>query len=120
MRGFADDLTEFLIERAGNTLRCVARFAETEYVLVYVRDDIEERPLESRVREVHSNVHRGGVRGNTALRAELGPVQASLQLRDEAVILYFPGDDGQGVLVSLEPVAASQLQMFVEECLQLM
>lgn len=120
MQSFADDLTDYLRDRAGETLRCVVLFSAEGYDVVYVRDDVDDRSFRDRIEEVHANVTGSGERRESAQYRELGQVRATLVLRQGAAILYFPGADDQGVLVSLEPEAAQQLHLFVSECLDLL
>ena len=113
----ANRLSTYLERRAGDTLRAVIRYSKSEYSLTYLRDDIPEPKFLPRMEEVLLNITKGGPNRNQALTEEFGPLEASVHVREQGVILHFPVEQDKGVLVSLESGAARQLSTFIRECM---
>ena len=113
----ADRLSTYIKSRAGDNLRAVIRYSKSEYSLAYLRHDISEPNFLRRMEEVLLNITKSGPNRNQALTEELGPLEASVHVREKGVILHFPIERENGVVISLEPGAARQLSTFIRECM---
>lgn len=113
----ADELSIYLKHRAGENLRTVVRYTETEFSLAYLRDDISEPRFLQRMEEVLLNISKGGPNRNENLAEQFGPLRASVHVREGGVFLHFPVAQDEGIIVSLEPGAAQQLSSFIRECM---
>ena len=113
----ADRLRTYLEGRARENLRAVVRYTENDYSLAYLRDDISQPRFLRRMEEVLLNITKSGPNRNQALTEEFGLLEASVHVREKGVILHFPIERDEGVVVSLEPGAARQLSTFIRECM---
>ena len=112
-----DRLSTYLERRAGDSLRSVIRYSDSEFSIAYLREDISKPNFLQRMEEVLLNITGGGSNRNQALTTEFGPLEASVHVREKGVILHFPVEQEKGVFVSLEPGAARQLSTFIRECM---
>ena len=118
VRRQADRLSTYIEGRARENLRAVVRYSNNEYSLTYLRDDISESKFLQRMEEVLVNITKGGPNRGKALTEEFGPLEASVHVREQGVILHFPIEQGTGIIVSLEPGAARQLSTFIRDCME--
>jgi hypothetical protein len=112
------ELTVFVERRAGEYLRAVGEYDSIETDLHYIRDDLDETEIVERLEHIHDHITWSWSPQNDALDAELGPKTASVQIRREAVIIHFPISGDRGVLIGLEPGAATDLTTFIGNCLE--
>lgn len=110
-----DEFLELLERRAGRSLRVVSWYDETDHGIWYVREDLDRAIVEDRMAFLSERLVDGGPVLEPSLEA-LGPEQAMVQIREQAVILRFPMGDRQGIVVSLDIEAARNLHSFVVEC----
>lgn len=118
MHDSAASLVRFVHGRAGKGLRVVGTYEDDEYDVEYLRRDLDE----DRVRETLAEVHRNlttGAHDESLLRDRLGPEAASVQLRASGVVLHLH-DDHRGAIISMERDVARNLDMFAQECLEVL
>ncbi|MFB6154691.1 MAG: hypothetical protein ABEJ22_02275 [Haloferacaceae archaeon] len=112
------ELVSFLDRRAGDGLRVVAEYDDSGFSLVYVRDDIEREEVSAVAEEVYRNLwHSGGE--HSLVDDRLGRLTASVQLRERAVTIALRREDG-GVFVSMERSVARNLDLFTQQCLEVL
>ncbi|NHX35149.1 MULTISPECIES: hypothetical protein [Halolamina] len=111
-----EQLVSYLERRAGSYLRTVAVYDEESWEIVYLRDDLDRRSARQQTEKIYGGVKTG--LGPSGLSDEIGERYATLQVRDDAVLLNMPWNGSEGAFVDLEPGAASQLTGFIDECLK--
>lgn len=83
--------------------------------VLYLRDDIRETRLTSQIDRM-----LGRLRPEASSREErsfpFGELNATVRLFDEAILLHFPVGNDRGIVVSLEPETACDLNTFIGEC----
>lgn len=112
----ATQLTAFLRQRAEEHLRGVAFYDPEGYDLLYVRDDIKGYRLKS---EVDAMITRLQQESSTTEEAAFpfGDLDATVRCFEEAIVMHLPQSEENGILVTMEPEAADQLNTFIGECL---
>jgi hypothetical protein len=112
-----EELLEYLEQRAGESLRAVGRYQREECDLQYLRDDLSRTATRERLDALRANITWSwNPPEDTSLEA-LGTKQATLQVREQTVILHLLLGDQQGILIGLEPEAARDLTSFITDCL---
>lgn len=111
------DLTGFLEKRAGELLRGIARYEGNSSDVLYLRDDVKRQRMRSEIDRILNRV-----RAESSPKEErsfpFGDLHATVRAFDDATILHFPTGVDRGVVVSLEPGAAQDLNTFVGKCLE--
>lgn len=110
-------LVDFLQDRAGNYLRAVGWYEKKTVELGYLRRDLSRDVMQQRLEEVHEHITWSWNPPESATIQGLGAKRASLQVREQAVILHLPINTEKGVVVGLEPEAAGHLTTFIGDCL---
>lgn len=113
----ARSLVSFVERRAGDTLRAIAEYDNTEFELLYRRDDLPRSEITTRVETIHENITWAWNPSDDDVIAELGEKRATVQVRKDAVIIHLLEDVHQGYLIGLDPDAARNLTTFLGECL---
>lgn len=111
-----EQLVSYLERRAGSYLRAVAVYDEESWEITYLRNDLDRQSARQQTEKIHGGVKTG--LGPSGLTDEIGERYATLQVRDDAVLLNMPWNESEGAFVALEPGAASQLTGFLDECLK--
>jgi hypothetical protein len=111
-----DELVDYVKDRAGGTLRVVNWYTEDDYGTLYIREDLDPEEVEKRVRAVSDRLTTVPTSETNEPLDALGDKKATVQVRENVVILHFPTDKEEGILVSLEDDAARDLHRFVKEC----
>jgi hypothetical protein len=114
----ASELVSVVKRQAGSHLRAIAEFDGIQSTLHFVRDDIDEAQIETRLELFHDINTWSWSPSEDKLAEELGPKRASLQLRQQAVIIHLPTGTDQGILIGLEPEAATDLTAFLKQCVE--
>ncbi|MFD1588528.1 hypothetical protein ACFR9U_16240 [Halorientalis brevis] len=112
------ELVSFVKQEAGNYARAVGKFEGIESELQYCRDDLNPATVTNRFELIHDNISWSWSPPEDELDEQLGQKRASLQVRENAVILHLPTGHDEGVLIALEPEAASNLTTFIGTCLE--
>ena len=113
----ANSLVPFVEQRAGESLRAIAEYGKTDVDLIYYRDDLPKTEVSKRVNTIHNNITWAWNPGDDEIVSELGVKRATLQVREEAVIIHLLEEVNHGYLIGLEPDAARDLTTFLGECL---
>lgn len=111
------NLSEFLEERTGGLLRGIARYNGTTSDVLHLREDVKQQRMRS---EIDRILYR--VRPEAFPKEEqsfpFGDLYATVRVFEEAILLHFPTDIDQGIVVSLEPDVATELNTFIGKCLE--
>lgn len=111
-----EELVSYLERRAGSYLREVAVYDENAWEITYLREDLDKQMARERTEAIYGGIKAG--LGPQGLEDQIGERYATLQVRDEAVLLNLPWNSSEGAFVGLEPDAATQLTGFLDECLK--
>lgn len=111
-----DEFVEFLEDQAGSSLRVVTWYAEDDFGGLYLRSDLDREAVVERVRHLSERLMRADAPIEGSPLEELGEEEATVQVREHAVILRFPLDGTEGLIVSLDVDAARDLHGFVLDC----
>jgi hypothetical protein len=112
-----DSLVTYVEQQAGEYLRTVALYDDSGFEILYRRDDLGEARVTNRVQMVYDNITWDWNPDDDGLSTELGATQATLQVRNEAIIIQLVTGDTEGYLISLAPGAARNLTTFLKKCL---
>lgn len=116
-RETSNRLVEFARDQIGNALRTVIVLYETDYEVIYLREDLDDSYTPTRFESAADSfrVDLGHhVDGDTII----GTKQAVIHQHDDAFVFQFPHPGCHSVLMSVEPEVGSQLRSFVAECKQ--
>jgi hypothetical protein len=111
----AAELLAYLDDRAGDYHRGTVRYNAEETKILYLRDDLKKSRLSSEVDRMLRRL-RPEATSKEKQAFPFGDLHATARLFDEAIILHFPTGTNRGVVVSLEPETARQLNTFIGEC----
>jgi hypothetical protein len=112
------ELIDYLESRAGDSLRAVGRYSGETCSLEYVRDDLPREKIRDRLETIQTNLTWSWNPPEGSALEELGPKSASLQVREAAVVLHLPVEERKGIIIGLEPGAASDLTSFITDCMR--
>lgn len=108
-------LIKYLEERAGEYHRGTVRYEGDDTNVLYLRDDLQEKRLTSEIDRMLSRL-----RPESAPKEErsfpFGELRATVRLFEQAILLHFPTGNDRGIVVSLEPETARDLNTFIGEC----
>lgn len=107
-------LLSLIEDRAGGATRGVGHYTVDGMRQLYTRADLRTDQFLERAETIMTEA-----RGREPLmgdEGELGRRLAGLELYEEAVLIHFIEEEGQGLVVSVEPVVAQRLADFVAEC----
>lgn len=111
----ARELTTFLKNRVGKTLRAVAFYSNDMMCVLYLRDDIDPDRVRRAVGPGLELLRQESrLEGGGSLPFE--NLNATVHLFEEGVLLHFPQDEDHGTVVTLDSGVARQLNGFVKEC----
>lgn len=110
-------LVPFVEQEAGPSLRAIAEYEQTEVELLYRRDDLPRDEITARVDTIHESIRWAWNPDESDVVRELGAKRATIQVRENAVIVHLPASDDHGYLIGLEPDAARNLTTSIGECL---
>lgn len=113
----ADSLTPYLKKEAGEYLRGVVSYEDTEYEIRYIRDDLRTQRLKSEVDRMIDRLRQGSRPGER--RAfPFGEVNGIVRSFEEATVMHSSKTQGCGTVVTLDPEFARQLNTFIGSCLE--
>lgn len=120
MNGFGDQgLVTFLKRSAGEQLRCVARYDDETYQMLYARDDVSGGYRQAEFQEVVDDLRSvEEMEENHTSRLKAGNHHVTMRLYDRAAILHFGQGETFGTVVSLDASAAEDFAGFVGACLK--
>lgn len=111
-------LVKFVRKEAGKSLRAVVEYDHTDIEVLHHREGLTEETVVRRTRSIYDQVVQVSGSQEDALTDELGRKRATLQVREEVVIIHLLESQLQGHIISLEPDAARDLTTFLAECLK--
>lgn len=110
-----DRLIDYLERRASEYHRGTVRYDGNGTDVLYLREDIQETRLSSQIDRMLRRL-----RPETSSKEErafpFGDLHATVRIFDEAILLHFPTGQDRGIVVSLEPETARDLNTFIGEC----
>jgi hypothetical protein len=120
MAGFTDEgLVTFLKQNAGEQLRCVARYDDEAYEMLYAREDISGGYEVDEFGEVVNDLRSvEEMEQKHTSRLKAGNHHVTMRLYDRAAILHFGQGETFGTVVSLDSDAAEDFAGFVGACLK--
>lgn len=100
---------------AGDALRSVAEYREADYELYFVRDDLDLEVID--VDEIHQNLVLDGM-GREYLEDlfDVGDLQCTMHLFDEAQMFHFAFPHNSGLFVSVGADGDVPVRDLVEGC----
>lgn len=110
-------LVSYVRQQAGESLRAVAVYDDSGFEMLHRREDLAEHVVTGRVQMVYGNITWDWNPDDDDLSEELGATQATLQVREEAIIIQLVTSETGGYLISLAPGAARNLTTFLKNCL---
>ena len=112
-----EPLVEYLQDRVSEFLRGVVRYDAQSTDTLYLRDDMRDVRLQSQIDRM---LDRLRPESHTAEERAFpfGDLHVTVRRFEDAIIMHFPRGSNRGVVVSLEPEAASNLNTFTTECLR--
>lgn len=109
-------LATYLQDRIGDLLRGVAHYQDSDFEVVYLRDDIRVERHRDEVAQMLSRITQEGT-VDEEQAFPFGHLHATLRIFDAAIFLHFPIENQTGVVVACEPDVARSLNSFVGDCL---
>jgi len=100
---------------AGDSLRSVAEYRESEYALYFVREDIDQKNLN--VDKIHQNLVLDGI--SREFLEELfvaGDLQCTMHQFDDALMFHFAFPENAGLFVSVDADGTVALRELVDVC----
>lgn len=113
----ADPLIDYLERRAGEYHRGTVRYDGNDTDVLHLRDDLRETRLTSEIDRMLDRL-RPEATAEEVRSFPFGDLNTTVRLFDEALILHFPVGQDRGIVVSLEPETARDLNTFIGECQQ--
>lgn len=100
---------------AGGSLRSVAEYREKEYIVYYVREDVDRKDLD--VDKIHQNLVLDGI-GREFLEDlfDAGDLQCTIHQFDEALMLHFAFPENSGLFVSVDADETVAIRELVDVC----
>lgn len=108
-------LIEYLEQRAREYHRGTVRYDGDDTTVLYLRDDLKQARLTSEIDRMLSRL-RPEAHPREERSFPFGELRATVRLFDEAILLHFPIGNDRGIVVSLEPETARDLNTFIGEC----
>lgn len=108
-------LVEYLEDRAGEYHRGTVSYTGDSQEVLHLRDDIEGYRLEREIAGMIDRLRSEAAREETDA-FPFGDLHATVRTFDDATILHFPTGEDRGIVVSLEPGTARDLNTFIGEC----
>lgn len=109
-------LVEHLQRRVGDDLRAVLRYDEGECELVYEHERVRGGGLREDAERVISHLRQES-RGREQRVFPFGELNGTVRSFEAAVVMHFPLAQARGVVVTLDPNTARQLNAFMHECI---
>jgi len=110
-------LLSYIERQAGEYHRGTVRYDGDETDVMYLREDVKKTRLTSQIDEMLERLRpEASVSEQRAF--PFGDLNATVRLFDEAILVHFPVGTDRGIVVSLEPEVARDLNAFIEGCLK--
>lgn len=112
-------ITEYVRDRAGDGLRTVVTVREDGWELQYLRSDLKaEYAEEEYTKVVNTFRFKNPFLSPGTEHHPVGKRRAIVHYHENAIVLQFPLEEYDSLLVSLTPAAGRDLLTFIEECRQ--
>lgn len=101
----------------GGALRTVAEYDETDYAILFMREDVRATYEDADVQDIHENVVLDSISAEFLESLfDAGSLTCSLQLFDDAAMCSFPREDYDGLFVSFDAGADVSLLSLRRTC----
>jgi hypothetical protein len=109
-------LVEFVRGRAGARLRAALYYTADDCEVLALREDLSREAVRDVLPRLHDSLadSRGLVEASEY--EPLGPVEATVELHEEGLLVHIVEGERRGTLLSLEREAGADLTEFVEAC----
>ncbi|WP_335998526.1 DUF7522 family protein [Halorientalis halophila] len=114
----ANELVEFLDDRAGEYLRGAVHYSESDYEVLYLRDDVNERYTDETLAELFEYYREQNRAREREKPFDLGNDHCTVDFYDEAILFHFTQGDDVGTVITLDPGAGRDVNQFIVECLE--
>lgn len=111
------DLVAYLQNRTGEYLRGVVRYNKNTTDLLFIRDDIKKQRLQSQIDRMLKRL-QPETHSAEEDAFPFGDLYVTIRRFEEAIVMHFPLASNRGIVVSLEPDTARDLNTFTTECLR--
>lgn len=111
-----DALVEFLEERAGETLRVIAEVERADYTIHHARADLEREQIAERMNRIHMERTLAWSQSDDAVLAGVGEKRATVEIREEAVVVRLLVEAERCYVIELEHSAARNITSFLGKC----
>lgn len=109
------ELITYLRSQAGDYLRGVATYNAEEYSVLYLRDDLRTQHFETDLDKIHDRL-RYESRAREQRAFPFGPLDGTVRLFEEAMVLHYPHTQERGTVITLDPEVGRDLAAFMREC----
>ena len=113
-----DGLAAFVEDRAGETVRVIAEIEQPEYTIHYRRTDVRRDEVVERMDRIHEERTAAGEPGTDDVLAGIGGKRATVEIREEAVLVDLLVETGRRYVIEFEHSAARNLTSFLGECFE--
>lgn len=113
-----DALVAFVEERAGETLRVIAEVEQPEYTVHYRRDDLQREAVVERMDRIHAKRTVARNAGSDDGLAGVGETRATVEIREEAVVVHLLVEPDRRYVLEFEHSAARNLTSFLGKCFE--
>lgn len=110
-------LAEYLDQRVGDDLRSVVCYDEGECEILFVRDDVRREGLADDAERTISYLRHESLAREQRL-FPFGSLNGTVRSFERAVVMHFPLTQARGVVVTLDPNTARQLNRFMNDCIE--
>lgn len=114
----SDSIAELCQQEAGAYLRTVVHYENSDYEMLYLRDDVADEYTTSELTKYYDELSVEEEREKRQTDVlNVGNHHATLRMYDDALILHFPQGDDIGTVISFDPEAGRECSQFVVRCL---
>lgn len=107
-----------LRRRAGDLLRSVVHYDESEFDIMYLRDDVAERYNEAEIGHVVEDLRWSSLGKDHQEKLYVhGRLRWTARVFDDAVEVHIPHDELSGTAVAFDHDALSELDSLIGSCL---
>lgn len=112
-----DRLVRKLQAEAGDALRSVTRYGETDYEMIYLRENVEAIYTEAEFDEIFEDLRLEGWGRDTLEELfNAGMLECSIYGFEEAMMFHFVSNGFEGALVTYDRGADVETEQFIEAC----
>ena len=116
-----DPVVRFLREVAGDHLRAVIQYDETDHRVLYLREDLRADYAEGDRNEIVAALRRADPESDVIGQLRrVGELHCTVRLYDGAVTIHVKQRANFGTFVTLDPAAAGQLTGFLSQLMRVL